>query len=240
MAKLPELFHPTTDVIIPSTKMKTKIRPMLVKEEKILLMAKLSDTGADIYNAIKQICQNCLVNDDVKIDDLTLFDLEYLFLKIRAISVSDKVNLTFIDKEDSKEYSFEVDLNKVEVNLDEAKDNKIELGPDEGFVMQFPKASFYNSELFKKKEVTDTDVMDELIKASIQMYFQGDKVYNFNENTQEEIKKFLDNMDIKTYNKLQDYVANLPSLKHELKYTNSLGHEREIVLSTLNDFFTLV
>jgi len=238
--KLPHMIHPTSDVTIPSTKAKTKIRPMLVKEEKILLTAKMSDSPADVYGAIKQICQNCMVNADVNIDDLTMFDLDYLFLKIRAISVSDKINLTYVDREDEKEYTFDIDLNKVEVDFPETADNKIEIGPDEGFVLHYPKASFYNSNIFTNREVSDVDVLEELIIASLEMYFQGDQVYKFKDNTRDEIKTFVENLDIKSYEKLVAFVNNAPSLKHMIKYTNSKGSEREIVLSTLNDFFMLV
>lgn len=238
--KLPELFHPTTDVIVPSTQKTIKMRPMLVKEEKILLMAKMSDTGAEIYNAVKQVVQNCIVNADTNVDELAMFDLDYLFLRLRAISISDKIKLTYIDNDDKKERTFDIDLNKIEVDFPEGIDTKIELGPDEGFLLQYPKAAIYNTETFRKEDITGLDLMDELLRGSLVSYFEGDKVYNFKDNTIDEIKEFINNLDIKTYNKLNDWVNNLPSIKHVISYTNDNGVKREIVLNTLNDFFTLV
>lgn len=237
--KLPEMYHPTFDVVIPSTQQKTKIRPMLVREEKILLMAKASDNSGDVFGAIEQICGNCLVNGDVNVKELAMFDLEYLFLKIRAISVSNKVTVSIIDKDDNKTYPIEIDLNKVEVKLPEKDNTKIETGPDSGFLMRYPRASLFSSEMFKNPEITENEILDEMILDSVVQYFEGDQIYNMKDNTHDEIKKFLEDLEIPAYNKLREFINNIPSLSHEIKYTNSEGKEKTEVLSTLSDFFIL-
>jgi len=237
--KLPVLLHPVFDVTIPSTKHKIKIRPLLVKEEKILLMAKQSGTNADIYQAIHQIVTNCIVDADVKPDKFTLFDLEYVFLKLRAVSISNVVKVIYKDVEDKKDYPFDVDLDKLKVKFPEKTDHKIALGPDKGFVMQYPKAGLYGSEIFSKEGVTEEEVIEALVTACVESYFDGENVYKFSDNKKEDIKSFIENLDIETYNKIKEYVADLPHLHYQIKYTNSLGNERTIEMNTLSDFFTL-
>ena len=217
MARLPEMYHPTFDVVIPSTQQKTKIRPMLVREEKILLMAKASENSADIFSAIEQICGNCLVNSDVNVKELAMFDIEYLFLKIRSISVSNKVTVQIIDKDDNKTYPIEIDLNKVEVKLPDMDKTKIETGPDTGFLMRYPRATLFSSELFKNPEITENEILDEMILDSVVQYFEGEQIYQMKENTHDEIKKFLENLEIPVYNRLREFINDLPSLSYEIK-----------------------
>jgi len=116
---LPKITHPMFDVIIPSTKTKIKIRPMLVKEEKILLMAKNGEEETEILAAVNQVVNNCIITDGIDVDKLALFDVEYLFVKIRAVSVSNVSKVSYKDNEDEKIYDFEVDLNNVEVKFPE-------------------------------------------------------------------------------------------------------------------------
>ena len=96
---LPKIQHPLFDCVVPSTNKKIKIRPMLVKEEKILLMAKQANDRSDQINALKQVVNNCIA-ETLDIDNLALFDLEYIFTKIRAASVSNTVKLSYKDNED--------------------------------------------------------------------------------------------------------------------------------------------
>jgi hypothetical protein len=238
MAKLPKLEHPVFDVIVPSSNKKIKIRPMLVKEEKILLMAKTSGEIKDIYNAMRQVVNNCFAAADVDIDKFTIFDLEYVFLRLRAISESNIVKVTYKDPEDGKDYPFEVDLNKLEVKFPEHKTKHIKLDDDRGFEVKYPLTTFYQSPIFLDKNVKLEDMIEELIIHSIQSYFDGDKVYLFSETKRPEIKEFMENLDLKTYESLRDYVANLPRLSYELKYTNSNGKEVVVEMKTLADFFT--
>ena len=123
MSNLPKIDYPITNINVPSLKANFKFRPFLVKEEKILLMARESDNAADILIAIKQIINNCAIDKKLDINKLSLFDLEYIFLKIRAISVDNKVKVGFKDTEDGKIYDFEVDLNKEIVRNIAERDN---------------------------------------------------------------------------------------------------------------------
>ena len=107
---LPKITHPTSDVTIPSNKKKIRIRPLLVREEKILLMAKETKDETDILVALKQVVNNCIITPNIDINDFTIFDLEYLFIKIRCFSIGNITNVAYVDNEDEKTYNFSVHI----------------------------------------------------------------------------------------------------------------------------------
>jgi hypothetical protein len=119
MSNLPKIEHPIHKIKIPSTKKEVGFRPFLVKEEKLLLMAKESETPSDILSTIKQIINNCCLDPKFDINKLAIFDLEYIFLRLRAISVDNNVKVTYRDNEDQKLYDFDIPLNKVEIKYPE-------------------------------------------------------------------------------------------------------------------------
>ena len=125
---LPKINQPTFDLIIPSTKKRLKVRPMTVKEEKLLLIAKSSTESRDHIEAIRQVVNNCIVGSE-NVDMMCLFDLEYLFLKIRANSVSNIAKAAYKDHGDGKIYQFDIDLNTLEVKFPESMDNQSERRP---------------------------------------------------------------------------------------------------------------
>ena len=137
---LPKIKIPLFDVTIPSTKKDAKFRPFLVKEEKILLMAQSGATKKEMINALKQVINNCVTlldGKDVDIDALTTFDLEYLFLKIRAKSVDNVVTLKYVDHEDEKEYEFKVALDDIEIKYNPEHTNKIKVDDEIGIILKY-------------------------------------------------------------------------------------------------------
>ena len=107
---LPKLMHPTFELTVPSTKQKYKFRPFVVKEEKLLLMAKQSTEQNDIVNVLKQIITNCDVGSQLDVESLASFDVEYLFLKLRAKSVNNLIDLSYTDYEDEERYDFKINV----------------------------------------------------------------------------------------------------------------------------------
>ena len=137
---LPKIDYPIISIKVPSLKKDFRFRPFLVKEEKLLLMAKESDNASDILLAIKQIVTNCSLDDNLKIDKLALFDLEYIFLKLRAVSVDNVVKVAYKDYEDNKVYDFDINLDKIEVKFPEKNDPKIKISEKTGIIMRYPSA----------------------------------------------------------------------------------------------------
>lgn len=230
---LPQIQYPIIIVEIPSTKEKRKFRPFLVKEEKILLMAKESKKDRDVFQAVVQIVNNCSL-DGLNVSNLTLFDLEWVFLKLRIASVSDIVDVTYHDVEDDKTYNTEVDLEKVTIKWPEEVKYVIPITEDTGLKMRYPRAEIYgDDELFQSDEF-----FFELVLKCIESVYDGETVYSSKDYTREELSAFVEQLDVKTYEKVLQFLNDVPTLFHEIKYTNSLGTERIIELRTLNDFFT--
>ena len=230
---LPKIEQPLFKMIVPSTKKDIMVRPMLVKEEKILLMAKETDDFSEKLRAVKQVVNNCV--HDLNIGELTIFDIEYLFLKIRAISVDNIIELVYTDADDNKERDFKVDLNEVEIDFSTAPEDKvIKTGDHSGFTLRYPTANLYDNNLQNEDSMVDWVIIDCLVN-----YFEGDTVYDFTKENKENMKKFVDeNINAKTYYKIQEFLGKIPSLKHDIKYKNDMGEEKTITLRSLNDFFT--
>lgn len=234
---LPKINTPMFDFVIPSTKKKIKIRPMLVKEEKILLMAKESKENGDILNAIKQVVNNCIIDSDIDIDKLPIFDLEYLFIKIRSISVSNITKVSYKDNEDNKVYDFDVDLDKIKVIFPETIEKRIMISDDTGIILKYPDASLYSDDIFLNN--SETEVFEMMALNCIEKIFAGDEIHVPKDYTKAELMEFLENMDIISFNKFREFTSNLPKMEYTINYKNELGNDRKIVLSSLNDFFTL-
>lgn len=236
---LPKISHPTFDVIVPSIKRKIKMRMMLVREEKILLMAKQSELPNDIMNAIKQVVNNCIIDtQSVNVDKLTVFDLEYLFIKLRSFSVDNITRVTYRDNEDGESYSFEIDLSKIEVKFPENIENTIKVNDKVYISMRYPDAGIFSDNALFNDEDED-DLVDKLVARCIEKIFEGENVINVDTIDKKELVEFLEMLPINVYDKIRKFLINVPNVYHEINYKNKLGNERKIIMNSLNDFFTL-
>lgn len=231
---LPKIDSPTYNLTIPSLKKSLKFRPFLVKEEKLLLMAKETNNPIDYLSAMKQVITNCCYDKKFNIDNLTVFDIEFLFIRIRAFSVDNIVTLKYIDNEDDQEYTFKVDLNKIEVQFPDKIDNVIKINDSIGIVMKYPSALLYDDKEFL--ESSDEHLFQLVIKCMHQIY-ENDTVYECAKYKTEEIEAFLDSLEIKTYEKMLEFLTNVPKLYYKIEYKNSKGNSRKIELTKLEDFF---
>jgi hypothetical protein len=230
---LPKIDQPLFDMTIPSTGKKIVFRPFLVKEEKILLIAQQSGNDSEIIRAIKQILNNC-IQDEIDLDKFTIFDLEYAFLKLRARSVNNVVKLAYRDTEDDEVYNFELDLDAIEIEMPEKINSKIIITDEVGMTMKFPSASITDNMTDFDNEV---DLMTFFIVNCIDTIYDEEKVYVANDFSEKEISEFLDGLDVKTFEKIREFFESVPRLYHKIEYTNSIGNERSIELTSLKDFF---
>ena len=230
---LPKINQPLFDVTIPSTQQKVMFRPFLVKEEKLLLIAQQSGVDTDIIRAIKQVLQLC-IQDKLDIDSLTTFDLEYLFLKLRAKSVNNIVKLAYRDNEDDELYEFELDLDKIEMTFSEENNSKIKINDNVGMTMRYPSASITDRLPEFDSEV---ELITFFIRNCIDTIFDEENVYIAGEYSEEEIDEFLDSLDVNTFDKIRKFFESMPRLYHKIEYTNKMGSKRKIELTNLKDFF---
>jgi hypothetical protein len=238
---LPKLKVPLFDVTIPSTNKNAKFRPFLVKEEKILLIAQAGGTKKEIINALKQIINNCITLADgtsVNTDVLTTFDLEYLFIKIRAKSVDNMVKLKYLDHEDEKTYEFEVRLDDIEIIRDPDHKNKIKVDNDVGIILNYPTASTIME--LEEKDVPEEETAFNVIVSCIDSVYDAENVYPASEETDEELQRFVESLSVSAFADIQKFFDTMPKLHYKIEYTNSMGTDRVIELSSLDDFFTLV
>ena len=225
---------PKYSVKIPSTNKKTTFRPFLVKEEKILLLAQSTGTNSDILNAIKHLIEVCVegVEDASK---LPLFDVEYLFIQLRAKSVSERVAPKITCPFTGEEVELEINLEEVEVkgkkskNIIDIDDNiKIKVKyPTLGMLMEQDEGIDYN----------DPSTFYELVVSCIDEIITPDETIDTKQLHQSEVSSFVDNMTKKQFEKLIDFYLSLPKLEHRVPYTTTDGKTREVVLSGLSDFF---
>lgn len=233
--KLPQLKHPTFSIIIPSSKKEIRYRPFLVKEEKILLFAQQSTNAKDIVTAIKQVINNCVVSEGVDVEQFTTYDIEYFFLQLRANSVNDQVKLTYIDNEDKKQYSFDVNLADIQIIYPEEHESKIQVGESASITLKEPVFSVLES----MKSDNESDLAFEAVAKCINIIEQDGQVFKASDFSEEEVLEFVQGLDVITFQKIQKFFDTMPRLEYVINYKNSLDHDRKIVLSSLNDFFTL-
>lgn len=232
---LPKLSHPTFELEIPSTKQKIRYRPFLVKEEKILLIAQSSNDPKDIIQAVKQVLQNCCT-DDIDIDQLTTFDIEYFFIKLRSKSVNNIVNLKYRDLEDDKIYDFEVDLETIEIQHNPDHQKTINVSNNVILNLKYPQMNLVNT---LEKVENDTDLVFEILRNCLDTLVYEGKEIKISDYSKKEIDDFILSMDVVSFNKVQEFFNTMPKLKHDIDYVNSLGNPRKITLQSLNDFFQL-
>jgi len=234
---LPRLDVPTYELAIPSTDDKIKYRPFLVKEEKILLIAMESGETKDMLQAVKDIVDECTFNK-LNLGAMPMFDIEYIFLNIRAKSVGEVSKLKVLCQDDMKTYaSVEIDLNDIEVQVNEGHTNKIELTDEMGVIMKYPTIDSFNV-----NNITDitTDNMLEVIAACIAQIYdkKGEEVYDSKDSTQKELIEFVEQLNTTQFQDIQKFFDTMPSLKHTITVKNpKTKKESEVTLTGLSDFF---
>ena len=232
---LPKLNYPTFQLTLPSTKQTLTMRPFLVREEKILLTAQQTEDPKEVINAIKQVINNCVVGE-FNTDILTTFDLEYVFIKLRARSVNNVIKLTYRDSEDNQRYDVECDLDTVEISHTPGHTNIINVSEVMTLIMKYPNAVLMQA---LNPELNESEIFFELLNACIDEIVDSGTHYKVADYSKEEVEEFISSLDVTTFEKIQQFFQTMPRIKHELKYTNSLGTERVITLDNINDFFTL-
>jgi len=249
---LPKIDLPLFEVKIVSLLKPVKFRPFLVKEEKLLLMALQSEDEQTILNTVKQVINNCLI-EQVDIDTIPIFDLEYLFLNIRARSVGEIAESAYVCRNvvgvEQNEEDEEVEvqckhLMNIKINLLEIQPpisniaTKLYFTKDVGIQLMFPTLETYKS--VKNLILSeDPEQVYEFIFDCTEYVFDQDTVYYKNESTLEEFKQFLESLTQEQFDRILDFFKNLPSIKKEINHKcEKCGFDHNLVLEGLNDFFT--
>ena len=231
---LPVIITRTYELVVPSTKDKLVYRPFLVKEEKILLMAMEEDNEKQLNRALKQVVNNCTFQK-VKVDKLALFDLEYIFLRIRAKSVGEVAKLSLLCEDDGETYvPVEIDLESIEVEFKEDHDPKIQLTEEIGIMMGYPTFEHID---FDASE-SDVNKIFDMIGSSILQIFEGETVYERTDFNKKELKTFLESLTSDQFKRVQSFFETMPRLRHTIELENPKTKViNTITLEGLNAFF---
>ena len=234
---LPKLGYPTYELELPSTGKTVKFRPFLVKEEKVLLMALESEDEKQVISAVKDLLKNCVISR-IKIDSLPSFDLEYLFLKIRAASIGETISVTVTCLDDNEtQAEAQININDVEVFKPEGHDKKIMFDDKTGIVMRYPSMKEFIDREFLQKEMK-TDQVYDFIADSIDQIFDDEEVYDSSTTTKKEFRTFVDSLTTKQFEKIQQFYTTCPKLSHSFKVVNpKTGKESEYTIEGLQSFF---
>ena len=236
---LPIIETQTYELTLPSADVKVKYRPFLVKEEKVLLQALESQEQKEIVNALKNIVNACTFGT-LTVDELPTFDLEYVFLQVRAKSVGEVAKLKVLCPDDKTTYAdAEVDLSKVEVQVDDKHTNNIVIDEDKkiGMILKYPTLNSVDPTTDFSKGVK-TDVLFDIIGNSIFQIYEGEKVYNASDYKKDELNKFIESLDSKSFTKVQEFYNTMPKLIHEIEVENPKTKVKsKVTLQGLTDFF---
>jgi len=238
---LPTIATPTYELTLPSTGKKLKYRPFLVKEEKLLILALESKNQAEITNSVKDVLRECVITKGIKIDDQPTYDIEYLYLNIRAKSIGEDINL-IVTCPDDKETEVKVTVYVDEIEVVKSKDHNkdIKLDKDMTLRMRYPSLSQFIENNFDTEDESKTtvDKTFQLIADCMDTVFTKEDAWDSKDYTPDERLNFIEQLSSKQFKDVEKFFATMPKLSHTIEVTNpNTKKKNSIVLEGLADFF---
>lgn len=230
---LPKIDMPTYELKIPSTGEKATYRPFTVKEEKIMLMARESEDPKEIITAIKQIVNNCLIGADI--NELALFDLEYIILNIRSRSVDNIIKFEITDPDTEEQVEVELDLKKVEIQKHEDHQDEVKISDEYMLYLKYPHIDDF-FDLMMDAEASQ-EKQFEILVSCLDKLASEEQVYNFKDFSKQEIDEFIESLNADTLREIKKFFDTIPTARHEVPYVNSKGDEKTFVIQGTQSFF---
>ena len=234
---LPQVVLPTHELEIPSNGKKIKYRPFVVKEEKLLLLALETNDEKQIEDAVRNLLKGC-IQTRIKLDELASFDLEYIFLNIRAVSVGEIVEMNITCEDDGKtQVRYNLNLTNVKVTKPEGHSNKIMLSENMGVIMKYPSfEEFVKISIIGQSPTADSVI--EIMANCIDQIFDGEEVYDSSTTSKKEFFEFLEGLTNQQFEDIQKFFEDAPRLEHSFKIKNpNTGVENDVTISGLSNFF---
>ena len=236
---LPRTITPIYELEIPSLKKKIRYRPFLVKEEKILIIALESEDSKAIANAVKNVISNCILSKGIKVDDLSTFDIEYLFLNIRGKSVGESVDV-LITCPDDETTQVPVSINLDEINVEENPKHSRDIKLDDTLTlrMRYPSMTEFIKNNFDSGDSVSVDDTFDLIVSCIDQIYSEEESWTASDSTKKELLEFVEQLSSKQFKEVEKFFDTMPKLSHTIKVKNpKTGVESEVVLEGLSAFF---
>ena len=234
---LPKISTPTYDLTVPSTGKNIKFRPFLVKEEKILIIAMESQSDKQIAQAVNDVLSNCILTKGVKVNDLSTFDIEYLFLNIRGKSVGESVDVMITCPDDNEtKVPVQINLDDIQIVKDDNHQRDIPLDDNLTMRMKYPAmGEFVKNNFSVDMQVDDTF---DLVCSCIEQVFSEEESWAASDCTKKELHEFLEQLDSGQFKKIEQFFETMPKLSHTLNVTNpNTKVVNKIKLEGLNAFF---
>jgi len=238
---LPTIETPTYELKLPSTNKKIKYRPFLVKEEKILILALESKSQNEITNAVTDVLKKCILTRGIKVDDLPTFDIEYLFLNIRAKSIGEDIKLTVTCPDDG-ETKVPVTIYVDEIKVIRPKDHNIDIVLDDkmSLRMKYPSLNQFIESNFDTEDEAETivDKTFRVVADCMDTIFDGEDAWEAKDYSAQERLDFVQQLNSQQYKKVEEFFSTMPKLSHTIEVVNPNTKEKgSVVLEGLADFF---
>ena len=238
---LPTIATPTYELKIPSSGKKIKYRPFLVKEEKILIIALESKDQNEITNAVKDVLKKCILTRGVKVDDFPTFDIEYIFLNIRAKSIGEDIRLTVTCPDDGEtQVPVTVYVDEIKVIKQEGHETDIVIDDKLTLRMKYPSLNQFVENNFEVDDDPETLVNKtfKVVADCMDTVFTEEDAWEAKDYSSDERVKFIEQLNSKQYKKVEKFFATMPKLSHTIEVINpNTKKKNSIVMEGLADFF---
>ena len=239
---LPKINTPTHELVLPSNGKKIKYRPFLVREEKILVMAMESEDMKQVTTAIVDILNNCILTRGVKVEKLSTFDIEYLFLNVRSKSVGETVEVNVTCPDDGvTQVQMEIDIDSIKVQKDKNHTNIVKLDDNLSMKLKYPSMNEFIENNFDASDTSRSEVSQSLdmIISCIDMIYNEEESWSANDSTKKELSEFIEQLNTKQFKDVEKFFSTMPKLSHIVKIKNpNTKVESEVVLEGLAAFFS--
>ena len=237
---LPKIVTPTYELVLPSSNRKIKFRPFLVKEEKVLILAMESQDTKQIANAVKNVITHCILTKGIKVDKLSTFDIEYLFLNIRGKSVGEDIEVMVTCPDDGKtQVPTLINIDSIKVQRSDDHETDIKLDDTYTLRMKYPSLNeFIKSNFAGGVDDMNVDDTFDLIASCIEQVYSEEESWSSADCTKKELKDFLEQLDSKQFKNIEKFFETMPKLSHTVTVINpNTKKENKIVLEGLQNFF---
>ena len=236
---LPKIATPTYELVLPSSNKKIKYRPFLVKEEKILILAMESQDSTQIANAVKDVISNCIISRGIKVEKLSTFDIEYLFLNIRGKSVGEDIEVMVTCPDDGKtQVPALINIDSIKVQKTDEHEKDIKLDDQYTLRMRYPSLNEFIKNNFGTVESMSVDDTFDLIASCIDQVYSDEESWTSDECTKKELSDFVESLNSSQFKLVENFFLTMPKLSHKIKVTNpNTKVESDVTIEGLQSFF---
>ena len=237
---LPKVNTPTYELVLPSTNKKIKYSPFLVREEKILIMALETEDVKQITSSVIEILNACILTRGIKIEKLATFDIEYLFLNVRAKSVGESIDVNVTCPDDNKTtVEVKVDIDSIKIIKNKNHKDTVKLDDTLSLKLNYPSIEQFIENNFESSKGSEITTTLDMITSCIDMIYTDEESWNASETSKKDLEEFIEQLNTKQFRVIEGFFDTMPKLSHSIKVKNpKTDVESTVVLEGLAAFFS--